>query len=131
MLERFSASGSERVAVMNYYMNEIIEDLISDIHKYFLTSTGFSNGYTPYNPPRNIDLEVMKILDLDITKMSHLIQKFKDRFTKEATVFKTLTQDLYRVFKSIENQSRVIELVFIDMIKEIDSRRIAELIIWF
>jgi hypothetical protein len=73
----------------------------------------------------------MKILDLDITKMSHLIQKFKDRFTKEATVFKTLTQDLYRVFKSIENQSRVIELVFIDMIKEIDSRRIAELIIWF
>lgn len=100
MLERFSASGSERVAVMNYYMNEIIEDLISDIHKYFLTNSGFSNGYTP-NPPRSIDLEVMKILDLDIVKLSHFIQKFKDRFTKESTVFKTLTQEFYRVFKSI------------------------------
>jgi hypothetical protein len=82
MLERFSASGSERVAVMNYYMNEIIEDLISDIHKYFLTSPGFTLGYSSSNPPRSVDLEVMNILDLDIAKMSHLIQKYKDRFFK-------------------------------------------------
>jgi hypothetical protein len=92
MQERFGASGSERNAVMNYYMNEIIEDLISDIHKYFLNSSAFCYGISPSNPPKNIDLEVMRILDLDITKMSHLIQKFKDRFTKEASVFRNLTQ---------------------------------------
>lgn len=92
MLERFSASGSERVAVMNYYMNEIIEDLISDIHKYFLNNSAFSLGFTASNPPKSIDLEVMRILGLDIAKMSHLIQKYKDRFAKEATVFKNLTQ---------------------------------------
>ena len=86
---------------MNYYMNEIIEDLISDIHKYFLTSSTFNNGFTSYSPPRNIDLDVMKILDVDLIKMSHLIQKFKERFSKEATVFKNLTQEFYRVFKSI------------------------------
>ena len=57
--------------------------------------------------------------------MAQLVQKFKERFSKEANVFKTLTQEFYRVFKSIENQSRVIELVFIDMIKEIDSKRVA------
>jgi hypothetical protein len=101
MLERFSASGSERLAVMNYYMNEIIEDLISDIHKYFLTSSTFSSGFTPYSPPRTIDLEVMKILEVDMARMSQLVTKFKERFSKEATVFKTLTQEFYRVFKSI------------------------------
>ena len=86
---------------MNYYMNEIIEELISDIHKYFLTSATFNEGYTPYNPPKPIDVEVMKILDLDLPKMSHLVCKFRERFNKEASVFKTLTQEFYRVFKSI------------------------------
>jgi hypothetical protein len=66
--------------------------LISDIHKYFLTSSTFSNGFTPQTIPRNIDLDVMKILEVDIARMAHLTQKFKDRFTKEATVFKNLTQ---------------------------------------
>lgn len=56
MLERFSASGSERVAVMNYYMNEIIEELISDIHKYFLTNSFFNSGYSPSIIPKSIDL---------------------------------------------------------------------------
>ena len=43
----------------------------------------------------------MKILDLDLPKMSHLVCKFRERFNKEASVFKTLTQEFYRVFKSI------------------------------
>lgn len=34
----------------------------------------------------------MKILEVDMARMSQLVTKFKDRFSKEATVFKTLTQ---------------------------------------
>ena len=62
-------------------MNEIIEDLISDIHKYFLTNSIFSFGFTPFNP-KSIDMEVMRILDIDTVKMTHLIQKYRERFTK-------------------------------------------------
>lgn len=35
------------------------------------------------------------------------------------------------MFKSIENQSKVVELIFVDLTKEIDSRKVGELIIWF
>ncbi len=55
MLQRFGTSGSERMAVTNYYMNEIVEVLISDIHRYFLNSSAFSQGFTANNPPKNID----------------------------------------------------------------------------
>jgi hypothetical protein len=34
--ERFGSSGSERVRTINYYMEEIIENSIPDIHKYFI-----------------------------------------------------------------------------------------------
>ena len=34
----------------------------------------------------------MKILNLDPLKMNSMIHKFKDRFLKEATAFKDLTQ---------------------------------------
>ena len=76
MLDRFGAAGSQRISIMNYYMNEIIEDLISDIHKYFLTNSIFSFGFTPFNP-KSIDMEVMRILDIDTVKMTHLIQKYR------------------------------------------------------
>ena len=90
-------------------MNEIIEVLISDIHKYFLNSSGFiSQGISPQKPLKTIDIEVMHILDLDICKVTKMMSQYRQRFTQEATVFKNLTQELYRVFKSIENQGKVI-----------------------
>ena len=60
-----------------------------------------------------------------------MIQKFKDRFVKEATVFKDLTQQLYRIFKSIENKGKAIDLIFADMMKEFDPKALGELIHWF
>ncbi len=89
---RFGTSGSERMGAINYYMNEIIEVMISDIHKYFLNCSAFLQGVTPSNPPKSIDNDVMRILRLDLTKLNALMLKFKERFTKEATVFKDLTQ---------------------------------------
>lgn len=46
-------------------------------------------------------------------------------------MFKGLTQEFYRIFKSIENQGKVIELVFRDLIREFEGKKIADLIIWF
>lgn len=79
--------------VVNYYMNEIIEVLISDIHKYFLTSSIFSVRYvSPNQEKKPIDSEVMRLLNLDSSKLNNMINKYKDRFLQEATVFKDLTQ---------------------------------------
>jgi len=100
-LQKFGTSGSERVPIINYYMNEVIELLISDIQKYFIGSSIFHQGLTASNPPKNIDLEIMKILDMDIVKRSQILQKYRERFITEASVFKSLTQEFYRIFKSI------------------------------
>lgn len=82
MMARFGTSGSERIGIINYYMNEIIEVLVSDIHKYFLTCSSFVQTYAPNNPPKSIDLDVMRILRLDSTKLSSMVSKFKERFVK-------------------------------------------------
>ena len=118
--------------VVNYYMNEILEVLISDIHKYFLNCSIFSQRYvSPNQEKKNIDLEVMKILNLDPPKMNSMIHKFKDRFLKEATAFKDLTQEYYRIFKSIEEKGKAIDYVFVDMMKELDIKSLGALIHWF
>ena len=92
MTERFGAAGSERKELINYYMNEIIQDLVSDIHKYFLVSSTFVPKNVPNFSPKSLDLDVMGILRLDPSNLSAIVAKFKDRFTKETTVFKDLTQ---------------------------------------
>lgn len=93
MTERFGASGSERKGLINYYMNEIIEDLVSDIHKYFLVSSNIGPKNVPCSfSPKPLDLDVMRILRLDPSNLSSIVAKYKDRFTKETTVFKDLTQ---------------------------------------
>ena len=117
ILHKFGASGSERIGLINYYMNEIIEDLVSDIHKYFLVSSTFVPNFVPSNNPKSIDLDVMRILRLDGTKLSSIMVKFKDRFVRETTVFKDLTQELYRIFQSILSQGQVIEVVFAELMK--------------
>ena len=55
MIARFGTSGSERMEVVNHYMEEIIEVLISDIHKYFLNSSIFSKHHNSPKEPRQID----------------------------------------------------------------------------
>ena len=106
--------------------------MISDIHKYFLTGSVFSQNYiSPNQKQRSIDNEVMRIMGLDPSKLNNMMGKFKDRFLKEATVFKDLTQELYRIFKSIEDKGKAIDLVFGDMMKEFDPKALGELIHWF
>lgn len=82
MLDRFGTSGTERIAVINYYMNEILEVLVSDLHKYFLNSSVFNEGFTAQNPPKPIDSDVLKILNLDSTRICYFTKKYKERFTK-------------------------------------------------
>ena len=46
-----------------------------------------------------------------------MMNKYRDRFLQEATIFKDLTQELYRIFKSIENKGKAIDYIFADMMK--------------
>jgi hypothetical protein len=62
-------------------MNEIIEDLVSDIHKYFLVSSSFVPNNGP-SFPKVLDQDVMHILRLETSKLSAIVAKFKHRFTK-------------------------------------------------
>ena len=77
MMNRFGTSGSERMEIINYYMNEIIEVLVSDIHKYFLTCSPFAQNYVTNNPPKSIDFDVMTILKLDLIKLGSMVSKYK------------------------------------------------------
>ena len=81
LTERFGAAGSERKGLINYYMNEIIEDLVSDIHKYFLVSSSLVSKNGPHFS-RPLDEDVMRILRLDPINLNAIVAKFKDRFTK-------------------------------------------------
>jgi len=82
IMAKFGASGSERVKLINYYMNEIIEDLVTDVHKYFLVSSSLLPNFMPSSKLKRIDEEVMRILRLDSTKLSSILTKFKHRFVK-------------------------------------------------
>ena len=62
-------------------MNEIIEVLVSDIHKYFLNSSVFTFNSNPRNP-KAIDTDVMRLLGLDASKLSAMLFKYKERFQK-------------------------------------------------
>lgn len=57
-----------------------------------MTSGIFRNEFTCSILPKPIDLDVIKILNLDFTSLASLIRKYKNRFIKETSVFKTLTQ---------------------------------------
>ena len=66
-----------------------------------------------------------------LPKVTKMMQQYRQRFNQETSVFKSLTQELYRIFKSIENQGKVIELVFKDLMKDLDRKRLGQLILWF
>lgn len=46
-------------------------------------------------------------------------------------MFKNLTQEFYRMYKSIETQALIIEKVFNELCQEFDCRHIGKLILWF
>lgn len=57
-----------------------------------MTSGIFRSEFNCSIIPKSIDLDVIKILNLDFTSLGSLIRKYKNRFVKETSVFKTLTQ---------------------------------------
>lgn len=41
ILDRFGTMGGERTSMINAYMSEIVETLVSDMHKYLMSESGF------------------------------------------------------------------------------------------
>lgn len=44
LISKYGAAGSERVATTDYYVQEVIEILIADIHKYLVYSAMNNSG---------------------------------------------------------------------------------------
>lgn len=90
MREKFGSAGKERVSLVNYYMSEIIENLLTDFQKYFINcaiaNTGiFIDNYDTRSDQAlgKIDVEVSNILGLnELNRKNSLVNKFKDRFKK-------------------------------------------------
>lgn len=84
--ETFGSAGKERVSLVNYYMSEIIENLLTDFQKYFINCAVANMGIfmdDTKGDVNKIDLEVSTMLGLtEMKKKSTLVSKFKDRFKK-------------------------------------------------
>lgn len=61
MKEKFGSAGKERISLVNYYMSEIIENLITDFQKYFINCALANKGiFLDINDSR-LDLNVGKL----------------------------------------------------------------------
>ena len=55
MKAKFGAAGSERVATTDYYMKEIIEILLGDVHKYLMHCALQNSGIFGMNTWTSLD----------------------------------------------------------------------------
>ena len=62
MKAKFGAAGSERIATTDYYMKEIIEILIGDIHKYLMHCALGNSGLFGLNNWTALDEKICGIL---------------------------------------------------------------------
>lgn len=62
MIARYGAAGSERVATTDYYMKQIIEILLGDVHKYIVDCAVNDSGLFGLGGWTSLDDEVCKIL---------------------------------------------------------------------
>ncbi len=92
---------------MKYHLNEIFENLMSDVGKYFMMSAINNSGLIGESQTK-MDKELALLLDLDQKKKKYLTIKYIDQFRKDVTDFKCMMQKLNLQYFSIENQSRVI-----------------------
>ena len=84
MKAKFGAAGSERVATTDFYMKEIIEILLGDIHKYLmhcaLENSGIfgMNGWTLFDDKICEILSVGKDVRVGLSKSyrSQMLQEF-------------------------------------------------------
>lgn len=62
MKAKFGAAGSERVATTDYYMKEIVDILLGDVHKYLMHSALHNSGIFGLSEWTSFDDKICEIL---------------------------------------------------------------------
>ena len=109
---KYGAAGSERVAATDYYVKEVIENLIGDVHKYLVSCAINNSGLFGLGEWANIDSDICRILSVNKPIRVTLSQKFRERMLIEFQTFKDITQGFYDAYRSVQSQAKVIERIF-------------------
>ena len=80
---KYGAAGSERIATTDYYVKEIIEILIGDIHKYLVACAINNTGLFGLGEWTNLDDNICQILRINKPVRIGLSQKFREKMMKE------------------------------------------------
>ena len=55
LMSKYGAAGSQRIAATDYYMKQIIEILLGDVHKYIVDCAVNDSGLLGLGPWRKLD----------------------------------------------------------------------------
>lgn len=61
-MSKYGAAGSQRIAATDYYMKQIIEILLGDVHKYIVDCAVSDSGLLGLGPWRKLDEDICQIL---------------------------------------------------------------------
>ena len=83
MKAKFGAAGSERIATTDYYMKEIIEILLGDVHKYLMHCALQNSGIFGLNQWSSLDDEICKILRVGKDVRVNLSKSYRMQMLQE------------------------------------------------
>lgn len=77
MMARYGAAGSERIAATEYYMKQIIEILLADIHKYIVDCAVNDSGLFGLGEWTTFDDQICSILKVNKEARVRLSRSYK------------------------------------------------------
>lgn len=77
LIARYGAAGSERIAATDYYMKQIIEMLLADIHKYIVDCAVNDSGLFGLGGWSKLDDEICGILKINKEFRIKLARNYK------------------------------------------------------
>lgn len=77
LIARYGAAGSERIATTDYYMKQIIEILLADIHKYIVECVVNDSGLFGLGEWTKMDDEICQILKVNKEARVKLSRNYK------------------------------------------------------
>ena len=112
LIARYGAAGSERIATTDYYMKQIIEILLADVHKYIVECVVNDSGLFGLGEWTKMDDEICEILKVNKEARVRLSRNYKNSMIQQFDTFKTITQKFYDAYRAVQNQAKIIEKVF-------------------
>jgi hypothetical protein len=130
LIAKYGAAGKERLAATDYYMGQIIEMFLADIHKYIVECAVNDSGLFGLGRWSKLDDDICGILKVTKEFRVKLAQNYKSQMMEEFETFKVASQKFYDAYRGVQEQAKVIERIFENITVEFNDVSIAELILW-